>query len=114
MREPSPHPNLNCYYNFIKVGRVIPHKFPIPLFFELGKERERSKRWMQIAKSKEVEDVGHMEEKLRDMGRELSSMRDIEEIMKSQLEVENTWLWKQLQERERQLETMARFSMEAI
>lgn len=47
---------------------------------------------MQIAKSKNVEHVGHMEEKLLEMGRELSEIRDIERVMKSQLEVENTWM----------------------
>jgi len=33
--------------------------------------------------------------------------------MKSQLEAENTWLRKKLQEKEGQLETMASLSMEA-
>lgn len=47
---------------------------------------------MQITKSKGVEDIGHMEEKLKDMGRELISLRDREVIMKAQLEVENAWL----------------------
>jgi len=69
---------------------------------------------MQIDKSKEVEDVGHMEEKFQEMGRELSNTRDREEIMKSHLEAENTWLRKKLQEREIQLETMASLSMEEI
>jgi len=48
------------------------------------------------------------------MGRELSSIRDREVMMKSQLESENTWLRKQLQERESQLETIASLSMEGI
>lgn len=47
---------------------------------------------MKITKSKSVEDVGHMEEKLLEMGRELSRIRDRERVMKSQLEVENTWM----------------------
>lgn len=47
---------------------------------------------MQIVKSKSVEDVGHREEKMLEMGRELSSIRDRERMMKSQLEAENTWL----------------------
>lgn len=38
---------------------------------------------MQIAKSKGVEDVGYMEEKLQEMDRELRSIRDREGIMKS-------------------------------
>jgi len=48
------------------------------------------------------------------MGRELRSIRDGEAMMKSQLEVENTWLRRQLQEMEIQLETMASLSIEAI
>ena len=49
---------------------------------------------MQVSKSKGVEDVGHMEEKLQELGRELSSIRDRETMMKYQLEAENTWLRK--------------------
>jgi len=33
-----------------------------------------------------------MEEKLLEMGRELSDLRDREHIMTSQLQAENTWL----------------------
>jgi len=40
---------------------------------------------MQITKSKRVEDIGHMEEKLKEMGRELSGLRDREAIMRNQL-----------------------------
>jgi len=47
---------------------------------------------VQIAKSKGVEEIGHMEKKLKEMGRELSSLRDREAIMKTQLEAENAWL----------------------
>ena len=82
LREPSPQPKLDSYYRFIEGGRVIPQKFVIPLFFELEKERAITHRWMQISKSKRVEDIGHMEEKLKEMGRELSSLRDREAIMK--------------------------------
>ena len=32
---------------------------------------------MKIAKSKGVEDIGHIENKLREMGRELSAVRHI-------------------------------------
>ena len=46
-------------------------------------------RWMQIAKSKVVEDIGHMENKLKEMGRELSARRDREAITRSHLENEN-------------------------
>ena len=69
---------------------------------------------MQISKSKGVEDVGHMEEKLKEMGRELSKIRDREVVMKSWLEAENACLRGQLQEREIQLETMDSLSLEAI
>jgi len=69
---------------------------------------------MQITKSKGVEDNGHMEEKLKEMGRELSGLRDREAIMRNQLETENAWLRGQLQERENQLACMASLSLEAI
>lgn len=55
---------------------------------------------MHIATSKGVEDIGHMEEKIKEMGRELSSFGDREDIMKNQLETGNAWLKGQLQERE--------------
>jgi len=64
---------------------IIPKKFAIPLFFVLEKESMRTHRWMQIAKSKGVEDIGHMEDKLREMGRELSAIKDREAIKKSHL-----------------------------
>ena len=114
LKEHSPQPNCDSYYKFIEGGRVIPQKFCIPLFFELEKERVRTHQWMQISKSKGVEDIGHMEEKLKDMGRGLSSLRDIEAIMRNQLEIENAWLKGQLQERENQLACMASLSLEAI
>jgi len=39
---------------------AIPQKFSIPLFLELEKERVRTHQWMQITKSKGVEDIEHM------------------------------------------------------
>ena len=51
---------------------------------------------MQIVRSKGVEDVGHMENKLREMGRELSALRDKEVITRSHLENENELLSRQL------------------
>jgi len=69
---------------------------------------------MQITKSKGVEDIGHMEEKLKEMGRELSGLRDREAIMRNQLETKNAWLRGQLQERENQLACMASLSLEEI
>jgi len=89
-------------------------KISIALFFELEKERSRAHRWMQIAKSKGVEDIGHMEENLKEMGIELSSLRDKEAIMIAHLEAENVWLKGQLQKRENQLETMASLSIGVI
>ena len=74
----------------------------------------RTQRWMQKAKSKGVGDVGHMEIKLREMGRELSALRDREEITRSHLEIENELLRRQLQEKETQLACMASLSMEAL
>ena len=47
---------------------------------------------MKIAKSKGVEDIGHMENKLREMGRELSAIRHREAITRSHLETENELL----------------------
>ena len=47
---------------------------------------------MKIAKSKGGEDVGHMENKLREMGKELSTLRDKEAITRSHLENENELL----------------------
>jgi len=69
---------------------------------------------MQISKSNGVKDIGHMEDKLKEMGRELSSLRDREAIMKTQLEAKNAWLKGQLQERENQLASMASLYLEAI
>jgi len=47
---------------------------------------------MKISKSKGVEDIGHMESKLREMGRELSVFRHREAITRSHLETENELL----------------------
>jgi len=70
--------------------------------------------WMKISKSKSVEDLGHMEEKLLEMAIELSRIRDKERVMKSQLEVENAWLRRQVQEKYSQLATMESLSSEAL
>jgi len=65
----------------------------------LEKERIRSHRWMQITKSKGVKDIGHMENKLRKMGKELSAIRHREAIARTYLEIENEMLRRQLQEK---------------
>ena len=69
---------------------------------------------MHISKSKGVEDIGHMEEKLKEMGKELSSLRDIEAITKNRLEAKNEWLKGQLQEKENHLATMASLFLEEM
>ena len=74
----------------------------------------RTHRWMQIAKSKGVEDIGHMEDKLREMGRELSALRDKEAITGSNLENENELLRRQLHEKETHLAYMASLSIESL
>jgi len=55
-----------------------------------------------------------MEEKRLEMGRDLSTIRDKERVMKSQLEAENTWLRSQVQEKESQLTIMEILSMEEL
>lgn len=75
---------------------MIPENFSIPLLFELENERKRTHMWMQIAKSRGVEDLDHIEDQLQETGRELSSVREREAIMKTQLEAKNTWLRKYL------------------
>ena len=113
-REPYPQPNLNSCYRLIEGGRVIPYNSSIPLFFELEKERARTHTWMQIAKYKGVEDAGHMQDKVKEIGKELSSIRDGEGMMKSHFEAENACLRGQLQEWEIQLATMASLSLKGI
>jgi len=62
--------------------RVIPEKIAIPLFFELETKRGTTHKWMQISKSRKVEDVGLMEEKVLEMGKELSELREKESMMR--------------------------------
>jgi len=69
---------------------------------------------MKIAKSRGVEDIGHMENKLREMGKELSAIRHGEAITRSHLETENELLRRQLQEKQTKLACMANLSMEAL
>ena len=33
--EPSPHPILGSYYNFMEARKIIPQKFTVPLFLAL-------------------------------------------------------------------------------
>ena len=92
--KPSPRPNLGSYYNLLEGGKIIPQKFIMPLFFELEKERVRTHTWMKIAKSKGVADIGHMEEQLKELRRELGMMRHTESIRRAQLQEENELLKK--------------------
>ena len=69
---------------------------------------------MQIAKSKGVEDIGHIQNQLREMGRELSVVKHREAITRTHLQTENELLKRQLQEKETQLACMASWSMEAL
>lgn len=98
--QPRPQPNLGSYYNLLEGGKIIPQKFAVPLFFELEKETVRTHTWMQIEKSKGVEDIGHMENKLREMSRELRMVRHTKSIRRAQLQEENELLKNQLQARE--------------
>jgi len=96
IQEPSPQPSLGSYYKFIEGGRIIPEKFEIPLLYEMDIERGGTHRWMKIAKSKNVEDVGLMEEKVTKTGKELSDFRMRESIMKEKLQAKNTRLRERL------------------
>ena len=69
---------------------------------------------MQIAKSKGVEGIGHMERKLRGMGRGLCAVKHTAAITRSHLETENELLRRKLQEKETQLACTASLSMEAF
>lgn len=54
---------------------------------------------MQIAKSKNVEDVGLMKEKFKEMGKELNDMKLMESIMREKLWEETTRVREKLQEK---------------
>jgi len=69
---------------------------------------------MDISKSKNVEDVGLMEEKINEMGKELSDLKLRESTMREKLQAANARLKEQLQEKETQLATMENLSMESI
>lgn len=75
LQEHNTQPNLGSYYNLFEEGWIIPKTFAVPLVYELEKQEGKTHRWMQISKSKNVEDVGLMEEKVTEMGKELSDSR---------------------------------------
>jgi len=58
----------------------------VPLFFKLEKERVKIHTWMKIAKSKGVEDIGHMEDNLKELRGELAMVRHIESSKRAQLQ----------------------------
>ena len=93
---------------------MIHKKFKIPLLYELEIERGCTHRWMQIAKSKNVIDIGLMEERLFEMGKELVDVKLREFFMKEQLQSENMGLKEKIQETDTQLATMATLCMEAM
>jgi len=96
IQEPSPQPGLSSYNKFIEGGRIILETITIPLLYELDIERGRTHRWMQFTKSKKVEDVGLMEEKVIEMRKELSELRMGDSIMKEKLQEENMRLRERL------------------
>jgi len=64
----------------------------VPLFFALEHERIRTHTWMKIAKSKGIEDIGHMEEKLKELRGELAMVRHVESCKRAHLQKENELL----------------------
>lgn len=80
----------------------------------MGIKRGRTQRLTQISKSKNVDDVGLMEEKATEVGKESSDLRIIMSMMKEQLHEESMRLRERLQEKETQLSTMTSLSMEAL
>jgi len=114
LQEHDPQPNLWSYYKFYEGGKLIPTEFTVLILHELDKERSRSHRWMKIEKSKGVEDVGLMEERIKSMGEGNYYLRLIEANMRKQLRIENKRLKEQLQEKEGRLATMESLVMEAI
>jgi len=51
----------------------------------LEQERVRTHTWMKIAKSKGVADIGHMEEQLKELRRELAMVRHTKSSKRAQL-----------------------------
>jgi len=95
--EPSPQPSLGTYYNLLEAGKIIPHKFVVPLFFALEEERIRTHTWMRIANSKGVVDIGPLEEQLRESRKELAMVKHVESCQRAKLQEENELLKQQLQ-----------------
>jgi len=67
----------------------LPTKFAVPILLELDKERVRSHQWKQIARSKEVDDMGLMEENMTKRGEEMADLRLKYENMMENMQIEN-------------------------
>lgn len=87
--EPSPQPSLGSYYNLLEARKIIPQKFAVPLLFALEEERVRTHTWMRIAKSKGVADIGHLEEQLKELRKELAMVRHAGSSQRAKLQEEN-------------------------
>ena len=64
---------------------MILEKLSIPLFYDLERERGHTHEWMQISKYRNFEDVGIMEVKLSEMGRDLADVRLRKAVLKEQM-----------------------------
>lgn len=69
---------------------------------------------MKIEKSKGVEGISIMEEKMKNMGEDMADVRFKEKNMRHHLQKDNKKLKSQLQENGEQISTMASLSMESI
>lgn len=87
---------MSSYYKFIEGGRILSQKTVVPLLYELEIERGRTHKWMKNSKSKKVEVVGLVEEKVLQMSRELSEFRTRESKIKEKLQEENMRLKEKL------------------
>jgi len=76
---------LSSSSKFIEGERIILENFSIPLLYELEIKRSRTHRWMKIVESKKIEDIALMEEKVSEMGKELSDLRGTESMKKDKL-----------------------------
>lgn len=95
--EPSPQPSLGSYYTLLEAGKIIPQKFAVPLFFALEEERVTTHTWMKIAKSKGVENIGPLEEQLKEARKELAMVRHVESNQRVKLQEPNELLKQQQQ-----------------
>lgn len=114
LQESNPQLYLEPYYAQIKVGKTLLTHFSIQLFFELEKERGRTPKCMNISKSKRVEDVGIMEEKMKNTGEEMDDLIFVEANIRDNFQKQNKMMKSHLQEKEEQLSTMASLSMKSI